>query len=145
MDALVLPGFGSDLLPFLSFALAKWVVLYIHVGHFLLETGSSNTKEVDIPPPLPPSHISPLPPLCPSLLARTVSYRHAGYFGNCYSYKSEWFGYLGKDERAKDRKRFVESLDPFSRTCEPAPALYTQLFINIPENIHPSMPVEPQY
>lgn len=63
MDALVLPGFGSDLLPFLSFALAKWVVLYIHVGRFLLETGSSNTKEVDIPPPLPPSHIFPPPPL----------------------------------------------------------------------------------
>lgn len=43
----VLPGFGSLWLPLLSFALVELAFLHIHMGHFLLETGSSNTKEMD--------------------------------------------------------------------------------------------------
>lgn len=90
------------------------------MGNFLLGTGLPSTKEVDVPPPLPPSLpplFLPLPTLCPSLLGSTVSYRRAGYFGNCYSYKPEWFGCLRKDEGAEEMKRFADSLEPLSPVC----------------------------
>lgn len=62
----VLPDFGSHLLPLLLFALVELVFLRIHMGNLFLETGSTNTKEVDIAPPFSPSlpPFSPFPILC---------------------------------------------------------------------------------
>lgn len=58
----VLEGFGSRLSPLLLFAMDELVFLRIHMGNLFLETGSSNTKEVDISPPLSPSLLSPPSP-----------------------------------------------------------------------------------